>query len=100
MTAPRCDAAHRDDPTPCEGPRDAVEIRDRFMSRARDVMSTGVLGCVHHGARLLASLDGGRVHPGPSSQTGRAPGEGAAIDAYRRARALPPFCWTHPAHRT
>ena len=93
MNAPRCDAAHRDDPTPCEGPGDAVEVRDRFMSRARDAMSTGVLGCVHHGARMLASVDGGRICPGRT-------GDGAAIDAYRRAQVLPPFCWTHPEHRS
>ncbi|WP_246144819.1 hypothetical protein [Actinacidiphila oryziradicis] len=87
--ARRCDAAHPDDPTPCEGPHDAVEIRDRFMSRARDAITVGTLGCVHHGARMLASLDGGRVYPGPSG----APGDAAAIDAYQRAQALPPFAW-------
>lgn len=89
----RCQAAHRDDPTPCEGPHDAVEIRDRFMSRARDAMTVGTLGCVHHGARLLASIDGGRVYPGPSNDTGRTPGNSGAIDAYRRAQTTLPFAW-------
>ncbi|MCZ4122499.1 hypothetical protein [Streptomyces sp. H39-S7] len=86
---PRCNAAHPDDPALCEGPHDAVEVRDRFMSRARDTMTVGALGCVLHAARLLASLDGGRVYPGPSRV-----GAGAAIDAYQRAQTLPPFPWT------
>lgn len=88
----RCDAAHPDDPTPCEGPHDAVEIRARFMSRARDAMTTGTLGCVHHGAHLLARLDGGRVYPGPdNSQTG----QGSATDAFKRAQTLKPSAGAH-----
>ncbi len=92
MTAPRCAAAHRDDPTPCEGPQDAVEIRSRFMSRARDADTVGVLGCVRHGAHMLASLDGGRVYPGPGDTAGH-----AAIDTYKQAQTTPPFAWTDPS---
>jgi hypothetical protein len=81
----RCPAAHRDDATPCEGPHNAVRILDQ--------RGTERLGCVHHAARLLASIEGGRVYPGPSSTVGRTEGNGAAIDAYKRAQHLPPFCW-------
>ncbi|WP_043266206.1 hypothetical protein [Streptomyces sp. CT34] len=73
----RCAAAAVADPTPCEGPRDAATIV------ARD--GREVAGCVHHCARLLAGLDGARVHPFvPSAQ---------ALDIYSRARELPPFAW-------
>ncbi|MFJ3949895.1 hypothetical protein ACIPXV_07470 [Streptomyces libani] len=42
-------------------------------------------GCVHHCARLLAGLEGARVHPFvPAPQ---------ALDVYSRARELPPFAW-------
>lgn len=85
----RCATAHPDDPTPCQGPRDAVLIRDRQMSRARNAMTEGVAGCVHHGARLLASLDGGRVYPGPGDQAD------AAIEAYTLAQTLRPYEWRH-----
>ncbi|MCZ1007384.1 hypothetical protein O1L68_12165 [Streptomyces lydicus] len=65
------------DPTPCEGSRDAATIVDR---QGREVA-----GCVHHCARLLAGLEGARVHPFvPTSQ---------ALDIYSRARELPPFAW-------
>lgn len=93
MTGARCAAAHPDDPTACEGPLDAVEVRDRHMSRAGEAQTLGSLGCVHHAARMLASLDGGRVYPGPDDTNGS-----AALDTYRRAQTLPPFAWTHPAH--
>lgn len=94
MTNDRCAAAHAEDPTPCEGPHDAVLIRDQHMSRARDAMTEGVPGCVHHGARMLASLEGGRVYPGPSAGIGRTPESGgAAVDAYNRAQTLRPFPW-------
>lgn len=76
--AARCAAAHDADPTPCEGPQDAVRIVDRYGSE--------VLACVHHGARMYASLIGPRVYPMPGH-------DGAAIEAYQRAQDLPPFCW-------
>ncbi|WP_242641162.1 hypothetical protein [Streptomyces kasugaensis] len=42
-------------------------------------------GCVHHCARLLAGLDGARVHPFVAAAR--------ALDIYSRARELPPFAW-------
>lgn len=79
MSAPdRCVAAHIEDPTPCEGPREAVRVADRIGG--------SVLACVHHGARLYASLDGARVYPQPGH-------DGAAIEVYYRAQRLRPFPW-------
>ncbi|AWN29624.1 MULTISPECIES: hypothetical protein [unclassified Streptomyces] len=73
----RCPAAAAKDPTPCEGPRDAATIVDRHGRESA--------GCVHHCARLLAGLEGARVHPFvPAPQ---------ALDVYSRARELPPFAW-------
>ncbi|SEE25508.1 hypothetical protein SAMN05428954_2158 [Streptomyces sp. 2112.3] len=73
----RCPAAAAKDPTPCEGSRDAATIVDR---QGREVA-----GCVHHCARLLAGLEGARVHPFVPT--------GQALDIYSRARELPPFAW-------
>jgi hypothetical protein len=72
----RCAAAHAEDPRPCEGAVDAVEIVDRA--------GVGVAACLLHGAVLLASLDGARVYllNGP---------EGSAIAVYAQARTMPPF---------
>ena len=73
----RCAAAAAKDPTPCEGPREAATLVDR---QGREFA-----GCVHHCARLLAGLEGARVHPFvPTSQ---------ALEIYSRARELPPFAW-------
>ncbi|MFJ9470283.1 hypothetical protein [Streptomyces caniferus] len=73
----RCPAAAAKDPTPCEGPREAATIVDRQGGE--------VAGCVHHCARLLAGLEGARVHPFvPTSRS---------LDVYSRARELPPFAW-------
>lgn len=77
----RCAAAHAEDPTDCGGDHEAVTIRDAAGSETT--------GCVHHGSRLLASLRGGTIHPGPAGL------EGAAIDALTRARSLPPYPWRH-----
>ncbi|MFD5319341.1 hypothetical protein [Streptomyces sp. NPDC127098] len=57
------------------------------MVRIVDQHGTSVLACVHHGARLYASLTGPRVYPTPGN-------DGAAIEVYNRAQTLPPFCWT------
>ncbi|MFH8752860.1 hypothetical protein ACH4GK_35625 [Streptomyces rimosus] len=76
-TPPRCPAAPPADPTPCQGPHDAVTIVDRHGSE--------VAGCVHHCARLLAGLEGARVHPFVPAVS--------AMDVYLRARELPPFAW-------
>ncbi|MEE1789496.1 hypothetical protein PUR28_01670 [Streptomyces sp. BE308] len=56
MPTDRCSAAHAEDPTPCGGPGDAVTILDGVGGAAA--------GCEHHGARILAAIDGARVEPG------------------------------------
>lgn len=68
----RCEAAHRDDRSPCEGPPDAVRIVDAAGGQA--------FGCRRHVAKLLAALAGGRVYP--------AAAQGAAIEVYHRAAQL------------
>lgn len=85
MTESRCPAAHPDDPTPCDGPP-VVMILDRTNSGAR--------GCEHHGARLLASLEGGRVYGLPDAP------EGAAIRVFTAADSIRPFPWMTDAPRT
>ncbi|MFC9061598.1 hypothetical protein ACFTXB_26680 [Streptomyces sp. NPDC057074] len=77
-TARRCPAAHPEDPTPCTGPV-AVTVLDAG--------NAGADGCEHHGARLLASLDRGRVYALPHAP------EGAAIRTLKAADGLRPFCW-------
>lgn len=76
--ATRCPAAHPQDPTPCGGPV-VVTILDR--------RNAGANGCEHHGTRLLASIDGGRVYPLPDAP------EGAAIRVFKAADATHPFPW-------
>jgi hypothetical protein len=78
MNVARCQAAHPEDRTACVGPKTAVRIVDRH--------GEAVLACVHHGARMYASLIGPRVYPMPGHDR-------AAIDVYRRALELPPFVW-------
>lgn len=80
----RCPAAHREDPTPCVG-LVAVTILD--------AANAGANGCEHHAARLLASLEGGRVYA-----LGTAP-ESAAIRVFKAAAALRPFPWMTDAPR-
>ncbi|MCP3766403.1 hypothetical protein [Streptomyces sp. MAR25Y5] len=77
-TARRCPAAHPEDPTPCTGPL-AVTVLD--------ATGAGANGCEHHGARLLASLDRGRVHPLPNAP------QDAAIRTFKAADTIRPFCW-------
>ncbi|ARF57514.1 hypothetical protein [Streptomyces gilvosporeus] len=73
----RCAAAAAEDPTPCGGPHDAATLIDR---QGREIP-----GCLHHCARLLATLDGARVHPFvPTAH---------ALEIYYRARELPPYAW-------
>jgi hypothetical protein len=74
----RCPAAHGDDPTPCSGPPTVTVL---------DATNAGARGCEHHGARLLASLDGGRVYGLPDA----APG--TAIRVFKAAASLRPFPW-------
>jgi hypothetical protein len=78
-TAPRCPAAHPDDPTPCNGPP-AVTVLDKA--------NAGANGCEHHGARLLASLDRGRVYGLPHAEPG------TAIRVFKAAATIRPFAWT------
>jgi hypothetical protein len=77
MAADRCPATHAEDPTPCEGGQ---------VVRVVDQQGTSVSGCVHHGARLYASLIRPHVYPLPGH-------DGAALEVYKRAQDLPPFPW-------
>ncbi|MFJ1552341.1 hypothetical protein [Streptomyces mirabilis] len=80
QAAPRCPAAHPDDPTPCDGP---------LVVTVLDATNAGADGCEHHGARLLASIDGGRVY---------APA-GAAIRVFKAAGTIRPFAWVDRGER-
>lgn len=82
---PRCPAAHPEDPTPCGGPV-AVTVLD--------AQNAGADGCEHHAARLLASLDGGRVYNLPDAP------DGAAIRVFTAADSTRPFAWYDNAPRT
>ncbi|MEU8571072.1 hypothetical protein AB0C51_22470 [Streptomyces pathocidini] len=73
-----CPAAHPDDPTSCTGPV-AVTVLD--------ATGAGAEGCEHHAARLLASLEGGRVYALPDAPPG------AAIRTFKAADGIRPFCW-------
>lgn len=75
---PRCLAAHPEDPTGCNGPV-VVTVLDRS--------NAGAKGCEHHAARLLASLDGGRVYGLPDAP------DGAAIRVFKAADGIHPFPW-------
>lgn len=77
----RCEAAHPDDPTACEGPPDAVKVIDQYGTAAQ--------ASVQHGTRLCASLIGPRVRPGSVLVPG------AALTAYHRAQRTAPFVWQH-----
>lgn len=74
----RCPAAHPEDPTGCNGPV-VVTVLDRG--------NAGAKGCEHHAARLLASLDGGRVYALPDAP------KGAAIRVFKAADTIRPFPW-------
>lgn len=81
----RCPAAHPDDPTPCTGPPTVTVL---------DATNAGADGCQHHGARLLASLEGGRVYALPNSTPG------TAIRVFKAADGIRPFPWLTDAPRT
>jgi hypothetical protein len=74
----RCPAAHPEDPSPCVGPV-VVTVLDRT--------NAGANGCEHHAARMLASLDGGRVYGLPDAP------DGAAIRVFKAADGIRPFPW-------
>jgi len=76
--APRCPAAHPEDPDPCSGP---------VVVAVLDTHQVGANGCEHHGARLLASLDGGRVYALPDAESG------SAIRVFKTAAGIRPFPW-------
>ncbi|MEV4864255.1 hypothetical protein [Streptomyces ossamyceticus] len=75
---PRCPAAHPEDPTPCSG-QPTVTVLDAKNASAD--------GCQHHAARLLASLDGGRVYGLPHATPG------TAIRVFKAAASIRPFPW-------
>ncbi|MGW7518721.1 hypothetical protein ACWGJ2_24350 [Streptomyces sp. NPDC054796] len=74
----RCPAAHPEDPDACCGP---------VTVTVQDAQGSGLAGCGHHAARLLASLDGGSVHPLPDAPPG------AAIRVHQAADGIRPFPW-------
>jgi hypothetical protein len=83
--SPRCPSAHPEDPTPCGGPV-VVAILDTANASAE--------GCAHHGARLLASLDGARVYALPDAPAG------TATRVFKAADTIRPFPWLTDMPRT
>lgn len=81
----RCPAAHGDDPTRCDGPPVVTVL---------DATNAGADGCEHHAARLLASLDGGRVYALPDAHTD------TAARVFKAANSIRPFAWVENAPRT
>lgn len=77
----RCDAAHFEDGSECDGPRDAVRIGDGIGGYA--------LGCVHHGARMHAALET------PTAADHAVPGAAAAV--IRSAAGQTPLSWMDPS---
>jgi hypothetical protein len=65
-----CPATFPTDPTPCRGPIAVTVI---------DAENAGADGCEYHAARLLASLEGGRVCALPDAP------DGAAIRVFQAA---------------
>jgi hypothetical protein len=84
LLAERCPAAHPEDPSLCDGP---------VVVTVLDAGNAGANGCEHHGARLLASLDGGRVYPLPDAP------EGAAIRTFKAAATTAPYAWVERGER-
>ena len=76
--AVRCPAAHLDDPNPCNGPATVTVL---------DTSNRGADGCEHHAARMLASLDGGRVYALPDAP------DGSAIRVFKAADGTRPYPW-------
>lgn len=76
--APRCPAAHPEDPDPCRGPI-VVTILDTF--------NAGADGCEHHAVRLLASLAGGRPVAKPDAPAS------IALRIFRDAHRAQPYPW-------
>lgn len=66
--AGRCEAAHPDDRSLCDGPIHAVEVSDQFARHVR--------GCLWHGTLLYASLSNAVMFPVLE--------DAATVDAARR----------------
>ncbi|MGW1496818.1 hypothetical protein [Streptomyces sp. NPDC002402] len=88
MNADRCQAAHRTDSSPCQGSGQAVQLRSGNRVR---------LGCVHHAARMKATVGSVSVLVGPHGYTGYSWGDSAAHEALRRAEQLTPYDWQQTA---
>jgi hypothetical protein len=84
-TGSRCPAGHPEDPTPCSGPPTVTIL---------DARNASADGCQHHAARLLASIEGGRVYGLPDATPG------AAIRVFKAAAGIRPFPWLEDAPRT
>lgn len=72
----RCEAAHPEDRSPCDGAPDAVRVVDQVGDQ--------LCGCVHHASVVLASVEGARVYPGS---------DGAVVEAITRAQLREPFAF-------
>lgn len=81
----RCPAAHPEDPTPCDGP---------VVVTVLDANNAGADGCAHHGARMLASLDGAYPIALPDAPVG------TACRVFKASDGIRPFPWLTDAPRT
>ncbi|MFF2549191.1 hypothetical protein ACFVUY_42445 [Kitasatospora sp. NPDC058063] len=93
---PRCEAADPLDITPCEGPVDAVFVTETSPHGVLEHvhMLEELSACVHHGARVLASMVGGRVDAGPRERVGWP--SGACVEVFLRAKKLTACAWLRP----
>ena len=66
--AGRCEAAHVDDRSPCDGPAHSVEVSDQFARHVK--------GCLWHGTLLYSSLANAVMFPVLE--------DAATVDAARR----------------
>jgi hypothetical protein len=73
----RCEAAHPQDTSACEGQPGAVRVVDEVGDELH--------GCVHHASVVLASVAGSRAYPGSVA--------GAAVEAFTRAQLREPFAF-------
>lgn len=86
--AVRCPAADPADPTPCEGPPDAVAVTEMSDLGVLDHVRKGeaLAACEYHGARVPASMVDGRVDPGPA-------GSGPCVAVFAWAKTLRACEW-------
>jgi hypothetical protein len=99
--AARCEAASLYDPSLCEGPVDAVVVTEYSSLGVLDHVHPyeGLLACLRHGSRILASMIEGRVGAGPCDRVDRRPGPPACVETYRRSLILRAFAWLSPTHQ-